>query len=324
MNLQKLQCQRNGIKKIIERFIEKLAEASEEDDMIEFDATLETVQSKVDILQSLNEKILAQTDVDATEDEMVESEEYTLNLEIRLRKFKRYIAERSSHKDKETQEIDIQPRDTHRIDENSSNHSEQPPSLPPSFPCMSTSNASQFSRLPKLTLPKFDGDLLQWQSFWDSFESSVHSNMNLSDVQKFGYLKAQLEGTAAMTVEGFALTNANYKRAVELLCERYGQQNKIVHATMQALLNLPAPSSTISSLRQFYDKMETYIRGLESLGQSRDMYGSLLVPIVIDKLPIDLRKNLARVNEYNDWIIQDLRRAINKEINILETGSSNH
>ena len=40
--------------------------------------------------------------------------------------------------------------------------------------------------------------------------------MSLSNVQKFGYLKEQLEGTAAMIVEGFALTNTN-KRAMMAL-----------------------------------------------------------------------------------------------------------
>ncbi|KAH3820774.1 hypothetical protein DPMN_122523 [Dreissena polymorpha] len=51
------------------------------------------------------------------------------------------------------------------------------------------------------------------------------------------------------------------------------------------------------------------------------MYGSLLVPVVIDKLPADIRKNLSRVNENKDWTLQDLRRAINKKINNLEIGS---
>jgi len=124
-----------------------------------------------------------------------------------------------------------------------------------------------------------------------------------------------------MTAEGFALTNANYTRAVELLRERYGQHCKIVHATMQALLKFPVLSSSVASLGVFCDRMESYIRGLESLGQHQDMYGSLLVPVVLEKLPVDIRRNLARVNENNDWQLHDLRRAINKEINILEIGS---
>ena len=34
--------------------------------------------------------------------------------------------------------------------------------------------------LPKLTLPTFNGDILQWQTFWDCFQADVHSNTSLS------------------------------------------------------------------------------------------------------------------------------------------------
>ena len=189
------------------------------------------------------------------------------------------------------------------------------------------SNASFYStsshhKLPKLILPAFDGSILQWQTFWDSFESSVHDNTNLSDVQKFSYLKSQLEGSATMTVEGFSLTHGNCSRAIDLLREGYGQHHKIIHATMQALLQLPSPSINIPSLRSFYDKMESYVCGLESLNQNQETYGSLLVPILLDKLPNELRKNLARENEHNNWNLINLRRAIDREINILEAGNS--
>ena len=50
------------------------------------------------------------------------------------------------------------------------------------------------SRLPKLTLPIFGGDPLKWQTFWDSFDSAVHSNNVLTNVQKLNYLRAHLEG----------------------------------------------------------------------------------------------------------------------------------
>ena len=173
-----------------------------------------------------------------------------------------------------------------------------------------SSSSSQYHRLPKLSLPTFNGDILQWQTFWDSFESTIHLNVNLTDVQKFSYLKSQLESDAARTIDSFALTNANYARAVDLLKERYRQQHKITHATMQALLQIPASSN---SLRHFYDKMETYIRGLESVGQYQDTYGSLLVPIVLDKLPGEIRKNLAREHGDSNWKLDDLRRAINRE-----------
>ena len=41
-----------------------------------------------------------------------------------------------------------------------------------------------------------------------------------------------LEGEASRTIEGFALTNANYGQAISLLTERYGQKHKIIAAYM--------------------------------------------------------------------------------------------
>ena len=60
------------------------------------------------------------------------------------------------------------------------------------------------TRLPKLELPKFKGDLTTWTAFWDSFNSSVHENPDISNVDKFNYLKSRLEGPAARCVEGLS------------------------------------------------------------------------------------------------------------------------
>ena len=52
------------------------------------------------------------------------------------------------------------------------------------------------SRLPKIVLAKFKGEVTQFQSFWDSFESTVHLNPVLTKIDKFNYLTSLLEGTA--------------------------------------------------------------------------------------------------------------------------------
>ena len=125
-------------------------------------------------------------------------------------------------------------------------------------------------------MPTFSGKVLQWQTFWESFESSVHLNPGLTGVQKFTYLKAQLRDDAEQCVAGLSLTTANYEQAVILLKEHYGQQHKIIDAQMQNLIDLPSPSLTLSSLRIFHDKMETSIRGLEAHGQSHLVHYSHL------------------------------------------------
>ena len=39
-------------------------------------------------------------------------------------------------------------------------------------------------KLPKLVLPKFKGEITSYRTFWDSFESAVHKNPELSKIDK--------------------------------------------------------------------------------------------------------------------------------------------
>jgi len=83
-----------------------------------------------------------------------------------------------------------------------------------------------FTRLPKLSIPTFAGDTLQWQSFWDCFEAAVHNNRVITGVQKLNYLRAQLQGSAIRVIAGLPLTNDNYNHSVALLKERFGDTDK--------------------------------------------------------------------------------------------------
>ena len=118
------------------------------------------------------------------------------------------------------------------------------------------------------------------------------------------------------------MTNANYACAIDLLKKIFGKQRKITHAAMQALLKLPAPSNKVSSLRKFNDKMETYIRSLEAMGQWQESCGNLLVSVVLDKMPGEIRKQLARENGY--WGIGAVQSTEKSAYWRLVPGTINH
>ena len=196
----------------------------------------------------------------------------------------------------------------------------EPPTQEQRYANTSIGISQNVSRLPKLTLPIFEGDPLLWQTFWDSFESAVHSNNVLSEVQKLNYLRAHLGGEASRAIAGFPLTSANYCQSVDLLKDRFGQPQRIVNAHMHALMNLPNPKNEIKSLREFYDAIENHVRGLLALGWTTESYGALLVPMVLGKLPAETRKNLAREHGNLEWTINELRDSIAREIRVLEAG----
>ena len=132
---------------------------------------------------------------------------------------------------------------------------------------------------------------MEWTPFWDSYSSSIHENPNLSDIDKFNYLHSLLEKSAAEAISGLKITSANYQEAIDILDKRFGNQQQIVNAHMNALLNLPKVTNVddLKALRQLHDKVESHMRGLKSLEVDSGSYGSLLTPILIDKLPKELR-----------------------------------
>ena len=102
----------------------------------------------------------------------------------------------------------------------------------------------------------------------------------MSVVDKFNYLSSLLEGPAHQTIQGITLNEKNYESAVKLIQDRFGKSQQIISAQMEELLKLPERQST---LRFLYDKIT--IRGLESLGVKSERYGSLLIPVIMAKLP---------------------------------------
>lgn len=123
-------------------------------------------------------------------------------------------------------------------------------------------------KLPKLSFPKFGGEILKWQAFWDSFSSAVDQNENLNPVDKFNYLRAQLYGEARQAVEGLELTNTNYKTAVEILTERFGKRSLVEKTLYAKLTSLQESSNEINCLRYKIDEIEKILRSWESLGAS--------------------------------------------------------
>lgn len=77
--------------------------------------------------------------------------------------------------------------------------------IPLNVPWASWGNPCAASQ-PKLMLQPFIGDITAWTTFWDSYESAIHENNGLSDIDKFNYLRSLLERTAYEAIAGLTLT----------------------------------------------------------------------------------------------------------------------
>lgn len=167
------------------------------------------------------------------------------------------------------------------------------------------------AKLPKLVLPKFRGDVTQWQNFWDSFNTSIHNNTQLSQIDNFNHLHSLLESQAARSIQGLPRTEANYNAAIEILHKRFGKPQNIISKHMDEMLKITGcVNDNAPQLRAVYDKISINIHGLESLGVNSNQYGSLLIPVIMSKMPPEIRVQIARNTSREVWEMSELLEVI--------------
>ena len=177
-------------------------------------------------------------------------------------------------------------------------------------------------KLPKISLQKFSGRAQDWQEFWDSFKSAIHDSPALAKVDKFKYLKSYLEEPVRKVIGGLSLTDADYDSAIDILKSRFAKPTVIKRAHINELLNLSPVFNEKNTprMRQLHDDIETNFRSLEALGVDRDSYSSIVVPVLLEKIPEAVRLNMFRIgSNHLEWSIEDLLHAFAKELEIRES-----
>ncbi|XP_037521503.1 uncharacterized protein LOC119398758 [Rhipicephalus sanguineus] len=145
-------------------------------------------------------------------------------------------------------------------------------------------------QLPKLQIPTFDGSLRGWQSFWDHFDATIHTNAELPRIEKFKYLLTYLTGSAKRAIEGIRLAEQNYDLAIKTFTDRFGRRDLLVNEHIDHLLVLSAVkcSSEVQKLRLLRDNVQFHVSALEGLGVSPDQYTVVLNRVLMRCLPEDL------------------------------------
>ena len=164
-----------------------------------------------------------------------------------------------------------------------------------------------------MIIAKFNGDVLKWYIFYESFNSAIYNKPNTSNFQKFNYLAGYLEGQAKRTVEGCNITDKNYQKALDLLCERFGNTRVIITTHMNELLKIKyvKPDIDVAGLRQLYDTLEVHIRLLLSLKVDSQSYGTLLsLIIIIQRLPYSVKLIISKNLKDEGWDLTELLPSI--------------
>ncbi|KAJ8973582.1 hypothetical protein NQ317_011836 [Molorchus minor] len=144
-------------------------------------------------------------------------------------------------------------------------------------------------KLPTLEFKKFDGNIKEWLPFWSQFQK-VHEDPDIDLNDKVEYLiQAMVPGSRArQLVDSFPATESNYSKMIDCLLSRFGREDLQIEVYVRELLKLVINNTTPGNkidLSFLYDKLESQLRALETLGITSDKYAAMLFPLVESCLP---------------------------------------
>ena len=130
-------------------------------------------------------------------------------------------------------------------------------------------HVSSAFKLPKIELPKFDGNLEKWNGFWVEFEEAVHNNESLLQTQKLTYLRQCI---VSPSLKELLLPTSKdpgvYAELVAMLKRRYDKPRKLHQLHSRALAELPVCRNTAEDLLAGGDRLHKAVAGLVDLGQA--------------------------------------------------------
>ena len=124
---------------------------------------------------------------------------------------------------------------------------------------MTHEGSSTNLRLPKLAIPTFDGNILNWRQFWEQSSVSVHDRINLSNAEKLVYLQQSIkEGSAKPII--YKVSGEQYDEAIECLVARFDRPRLLHQTHVKTLLDTPSVhDGNGRELRRLHDISQQHI-----------------------------------------------------------------
>ncbi|XP_058840968.1 uncharacterized protein LOC131696445 [Topomyia yanbarensis] len=181
------------------------------------------------------------------------------------------------------------------------------------------SSSSQV-RLPDVKLPVFSGNLDSWLNFHDLFVSLVHSSVELSNIQKFYYLRSSLSGDALKLIQTIPLSANNYVVAWNLLIEHFQNPARLKQSYVDALFEFPSlKKESASELHSLVEKFEANVKVLQQLGEMVQCWDILLIRMLSIRLDPTTRRDWEEFSTTKDAIsFKDLTSFIQRRVTVLQ------
>lgn len=132
--------------------------------------------------------------------------------------------------------------------------------------CIITEQKRNNIKLPKLTLPSFNGNLMNWKIYYETFRKIIHENTELSNAEKIQYLVGSLTDKALNVCAGISTTADNYEIIWNALIDKYEDSRAQATYYFDQILNIKQIAiPTASTLEAFIDQFHSSISALQQL-----------------------------------------------------------
>ncbi|KIH64567.1 hypothetical protein ANCDUO_05121 [Ancylostoma duodenale] len=105
-------------------------------------------------------------------------------------------------------------------------------------------------RLPQVEVHVFSGSYRDYPAFWTIYDSLIHINQQLTNTDKFLFLRQALKGPAATLLGNMPVIGQNYEKAIKLLDKRLNKSGCIAELLIIELEKLLRAHNNAVSCRQ--------------------------------------------------------------------------
>ena len=125
------------------------------------------------------------------------------------------------------------------------------------------------AKLPPIPIPKFNGELWEWETFWGAFNHSVHSR-NIDEYLKMNYLLDSLEGKAKAFVKQYEIARESYSMVINHLKNKYANKQALVHEMLNRLHKAQATSARLEDQETLCESLFSITSQLYHKGEHVD------------------------------------------------------
>nr|CAI5859571.1 unnamed protein product [Callosobruchus analis] len=160
------------------------------------------------------------------------------------------------------------------------------------------------------------------QATGDIYESLIHKNELISEVQRFHYLRSSLTGEPAQLIKGVEFSSDNYSIAWDMLVQRYNNDDMLVHNYVKNLFHMePILKESSKSIRNMLDSLSKNLRALNQLQLPTEHWDVLIVFLMASKLDLVTEREWVTFKSKRQGFpkIDDFIKFLNYRLSILET-----